>query len=132
MPDEHSVRGATRAMALVGRLGVGDRVLFLVSGGGSALFEMPLDGVTLEDIASATRQILASGADITEINTIRKRLSAVKGGRFAEACAPAEVVSIVLSDVLGDSLDAIASGPAHPDGTTSQGALRIVQKTASN
>ncbi len=115
-------------MALVGRLGAGDRVLFLASGGGSALFEMPLDGVTLEDIASATRQLLASGADITEINTIRKRLSAVKGGRFAEACAPAEVASIVLRDVLGDSLDAIASGPAHPDGTTSQGALRIVQK----
>ncbi len=128
VPDEHSVRGAARAMALVDRLGAGDRVLFLVSGGGSALFEMPLDGVTLEDIASATRQLLASGADITEINTIRKHLSAVKGGRFAEACAPAEVVSIVLSDVLGDSLDAIASGPAHPDGTTSQDALRIVQK----
>ena len=128
VPDEHSVRGAARAMALVDRLGAGDRVLFLVSGGGSALFEMPLDGVTLEDIASATRQLLASGADITEINTIRKHLSAVKGGRFAEACAPAEVVSIVLSDVLGDSLDAIASGPAHPDGTTSQDALRIVRK----
>ena len=128
VPDEHSVRGAARAMALVDRLGAGDRVLFLVSGGGSALFEMPLDGVTLEDIASATRQLLASGADITEINTIRKHLSAVKGGRFAEACAPAEVVSIVLSAVLGDSLDAIASGPAHPDGTTSQDALRIVQK----
>ncbi len=128
VPDEHSVRGAARAMALVDRLGAGDRVLFLVSGGGSALFEKPLDGVTLEDIASATRQLLASGADITEINTIRKHLSAVKGGRFAEACAPAEVVSIVLSDVLGDSLDAIASGPAHPDGTTSQDALRIVQK----
>ncbi|MGJ4849039.1 glycerate kinase [Bacillota bacterium Meth-B3] len=128
VPDEHSVRGAARAMALVDRLGAGDRVLFLVSGGGSALFEMPLDGVTLADIASATRQLLASGADITEINTIRKHLSAVKGGRFAEACAPAEVVSIVLSDVLGDSLDAIASGPAHPDGTTGQDALRIVQK----
>lgn len=128
VPDEHSVLGAARAMALVEGLGAGDRVLFLVSGGGSALFEMPLDGVTLEDIASATRQILKSGADISEINTIRKHLSAVKGGRFAEACAPAEVLSIVLSDVIGDSLDAIASGPAHPDGTTSRDALRIVQK----
>jgi glycerate 2-kinase len=128
VPDEHSVLGAARAMALVEKLGAGDRVLLLVSGGGSALFEMPLDGVTLEDIASVTRQLLASGADIAEINAVRKHLSAVKGGRFAEACAPAEVISIVLSDVIGDSLDAIASGPAHPDGTTSRDALCIVEK----
>jgi hydroxypyruvate reductase len=128
VPDENSVRGAQRAMELVKGLGEGDQVLFLVSGGGSALFELPLPGVTLEHIASATKQLLASGADISEINTIRKHLSAVKGGRFAGQCAPAGVLSIVLSDVLGDSLDSIASGPAYPDGTTSLGALRIVQK----
>ena len=130
VPDENSVRGAQRAMELVKGLGEGDKVLFLVSGGGSALFELPLPGLTLETIASATKQLLASGADISEINTIRKHLSAVKGGRFAMQCAPASVLSIVLSDVLGDSLDSIASGPAYPDSTTSEDAQRIVQKYA--
>ena len=128
VPDENSVYGARRAMELAGKLGAGDNMLFLVSGGGSALFELPLPGVTLEDIASATRQLLACGADIAEINVIRKRLSAVKAGRFARRCAPAGVISIVLSDVLGDSLDAIASGPAHPDGATCRDALRIIRK----
>lgn len=128
VPDENSVRGARRALALADTLGEGDRVLFLVSGGGSALFELPLPGVTLEDIASVTKQLLARGADIAEINAVRKHLSAVKGGRFARRCAPADVLSIVLSDVLGDALDSIASGPAHPDATTSQGALRIAEK----
>ncbi len=84
--------------------------------------------MTLEDIASVTKQLLARGADIAEINAVRKHLSAVKGGRFARRCAPADVLSIVLSDVLGDALDSIASGPAHPDATTSQGALRIAEK----
>jgi hydroxypyruvate reductase len=128
VPDENSVYGAKKAMELAGKLGAGDRVLFLVSGGGSALFELPRNGVTLEDIAAATRQLLACGADIAEINVIRKRLSAVKGGRFAQQCAPAGVIAIVLSDVLGDPLDSIASGPAHPDHTTCQDALRIVRK----
>ena len=103
-----------------------DTVLFLLSGGGSALFEQPLvPGVELQDI---TNQLLASGADIVEMNTIRKRLSGVKGGRFAQACAPAQVFSIVLSDILGDPLDMIASGPAVPDTSTCAQALAIVEK----
>ena len=84
-----------------------------------------LPGEELQDI---TRQLLACGADIVEINTIRKRLSRVKGGRFAEACAPAQVFSVVLSDILGDPLDMIASGPAYPDKSTCAEALAVVEK----
>jgi hydroxypyruvate reductase len=103
-----------------------DTVLFLLSGGGSALFEEPLvSGAQLQEI---TGQLLACGADIVEMNTIRKRLSRVKGGRFAKACAPAAVYSIVLSDILGDPLDMIASGPACPDSSTCGQALEIVKK----
>lgn len=103
-----------------------DTVVFLLSGGGSALFELPLiPGEELQDI---TRQLLSSGADITSINTIRKRLSQVKGGRFAIACAPARVFSIVLSDIIGDPLDMIASGPAYPDNSTCDEANAIALK----
>ena len=103
-----------------------DTVLFLLSGGGSALFEKPLvPGEVLQDI---TGQLLACGADIVEINTIRKRLSAVKGGRFAQICAPAKVFAIVLSDILGDPLDMIASGPACPDSSTCAQAVAIAEK----
>ncbi|MBQ2433276.1 MAG: DUF4147 domain-containing protein, partial [Clostridia bacterium] len=105
-----------------------DTVLFLLSGGGSALFEKPLvPGEVLQDV---TRQLLACGADIVEINTIRKRLSAVKGGRFAKLCEPAQVFSIVLSDILGDPLDMIASGPAYPDTSTCEQAVAIAEKYA--
>lgn len=130
VPDENSVRAARRALALVQGLTQEDTVLFLISGGGSALFELPLEGASLDDIASLTRQMLACGADIAEINTLRKHLSAVKGGRFGEACAPAHVECIVLSDVLGDSLDTIASGPAVPDQTSCADVQRIMAKYA--
>ena len=126
VPDENSFRGTQAALDLVSGLTERDTVLFLLSGGGSALFEKPLiPGEELQDI---TNQLLASGADIVEINTIRKRLSAVKGGRFAQLCAPAHVFSIVLSDILGDPLDMIASGPACPDGTTCEQAVAIAEK----
>ncbi|MBQ4619771.1 MAG: glycerate kinase [Clostridia bacterium] len=126
VPDENSFLAAQAAIDLVSDLTENDTVLFLLSGGGSALFEKPLvDGETLKDITS---QLLASGADIVEINTIRKRLSMVKGGRFAEICAPAKVFSVVLSDILGDPLDMIASGPAYPDASTSEDAVRISKK----
>ncbi len=128
VPDANGVLGAEKALAMVRGLTADDLVIFLVSGGGSALFESPLPGVTLDDIAGITRSLLACGADITEINTIRKHLSAVKGGRFARQCAPARVLSIVLSDVLGDSLDSIASGPAYPDSSTSGDALTLLEK----
>ncbi len=126
VPDENSFSGTQAALDLVANLTEKDTVLFLLSGGGSALFEKPLvPGEVLQDI---TGQLLACGADIVEINTIRKRLSAVKGGRFAELCAPAHVFAVILSDILGDPLDMIASGPACPDSTTSEQAQAIAKK----
>ena len=124
VPDENSFAATRQALEMVSGLSRQDTVLFLLSGGGSALFEDPLiSGAELQDI---TRQLLACGADITQINTIRKRLSRVKGGRFAQSCAPAQVYTIVLSDIVGDPLDMIASGPAYPDSSTCQQALQIV------
>lgn len=126
VPDENSFRATQAALDLVADAGEKDTVLFLLSGGGSALFEKPLiPGEELQDITS---QLLACGADIVEMNTVRKRLSAVKGGRFAEACAPAKVYAVVLSDIIGDPLDMIASGPACPDSSTCADALAVVQK----
>ncbi len=126
VPDENSFAGTQAALDLVSDLTEQDTVLFLVSGGGSALFEKPLvSGAELQDI---TGQLLACGADIVEINTIRKRLSAVKGGKFAQLCAPAHVFTIILSDILGDPLDMIASGPACPDTATAQQAQAIAAK----
>ncbi|MBR4039540.1 MAG: DUF4147 domain-containing protein [Clostridia bacterium] len=130
VPDENGVRAAARVLEMVRGLGREDEVILLISGGGSALFEYPAQGVTLADVADVTRQMLACGAEITEINCIRKRLSAVKGGRLAQAIAPARIFSIILSDVLGDPLDAIASGPAYPDRTTCEEAMAIIDKYA--
>ncbi|MBQ9827258.1 MAG: DUF4147 domain-containing protein, partial [Lachnospiraceae bacterium] len=126
VPDSGSYNATAKALELVSGLSEEDTVLFLISGGGSALFEKPL--IPEEEMADITSQLLKCGADITEINTIRKRLSAVKGGRFAKICEPAHVYSIVLSDVLGDPLDMIASGPAYPDSTTAADALAIIEK----
>lgn len=126
VPDENGFTATAKALKLVENLTAEDTVLFLISGGGSALFEQPLiPGWELQDV---TNQLLASGADIVEINTIRKRLSGVKGGKFALACFPAQVFSIVLSDILGDPLDMIASGPACPDSTTCEQADAIVSR----
>ena len=130
VPDEASFAAAEEVIKLVSGLKEGDTVLFLLSGGGSALFEKPLLPVAeFEDI---TRQLLACGANIVEMNTIRKRLSAVKGGRFAQACAPARVYSIVLSDIIGDPLDMIASGPAYPDSSTCEQAVAIAKRYSLN
>lgn len=126
VPDENSFSATEKALELVRGLTESDTVLFLLSGGGSALFERPL--VPGEELQEITRQLLACGADIVEMNTIRKRLSEVKGGRFAQACAPARVFSIVLSDIIGDPLDMIASGPAYPDSSTCEQAKAIVRK----
>lgn len=126
VPDENSFAATQAALDLVARATAEDEVIFLLSGGGSALFEKPL--VRGEELQNITRQLLACGADIVEMNTIRKRLSGVKGGRFAKACEPAHVFSIVLSDILGDPLDMIASGPAYPDSSTCEEALAIVKK----
>jgi len=127
-PDENSLSATRHAVELAENLTEKDELLFLVSGGGSSLFELPMPGVTLEDLASITNRLLASGADIVETNTIRKRLSKVKAGRFAEICKPARIFSVALSDVIGDRPDSIASGPAAPDNTTKDDALAIVEK----
>lgn len=126
VPDEGSFRGTEAVLKLVEPLGEGDTVLFLLSGGGSALFEQPL--LPPEELRDITDQLLASGADIVEMNTVRKRLSGVKGGRFAQLCAPAGVFSVVLSDILGDPLDMIASGPACPDSSTCEQAVAVAEK----
>jgi len=126
VPDENSFRATQAAIDLVRGVTEEDTVLFLLSGGGSALFEKPL--VSGEELQDITAQLLASGADIVEMNTIRKRLSAVKGGRFAQLCAPARVFSVVLSDILGDPLDMIASGPTYPDQSTCAQAVQIAKQ----
>ena len=126
VPDEGSFDAARKALALTENLTKDDTVLFLLSGGGSALFELPL--IPAEALQDVTRQLLACGADIVEINTLRKRLSAVKGGRFAQHCAPAKVFSIILSDILGEPPDMIASGPTCPDSSTCADAMEIVRR----
>ena len=126
IPDANSYAAAEEAIAMVQHLTASDRVLLLLSGGGSALFEKPL--LPPEEIADINQQLLSCGAEIGGINTIRKRFSAVKGGRFAQLCAPAQVITIALSDVLSNAPDQIASGPACPEPTTCGDALRIVEK----
>lgn len=126
IPDENSFAATARALELVSGAGKNDTVLFLLSGGGSALFEQPL--IPAAELQGITGQLLGCGADIVEMNTIRKRLSGVKGGRFAEACAPARIFQVVLSDILGDPLDMIASGPACPDTTTCADALGVAKR----
>lgn len=126
VPDGNSFSTTEEAIRMVSGLSPRDSVLLLISGGGSALFEKPL--ISPETLQDLTGQLLRCGADIKEMNTIRKRLSAVKGGRFASLCAPAQVWSVILSDIIGDPLDMIASGPAYPDSSSCADALRIVGK----
>ena len=126
VPDANSFAATAQALEMTADLCADDTVLFLLSGGGSALFEQPI--IPDAELAAMTEKLLASGADIVEINTIRKRMSAVKGGRFGAHCAPAQVLSIVLSDIIGDPLDMIASGPAYPDSTSTEQAKAIVKK----
>jgi hydroxypyruvate reductase len=126
VPDENGARGTIAALDLTSDLDPDDTVVFLLSGGGSALFEKSL--IPLAELQNITRQMLAAGCDITEINSVRKRLSAVKGGRFAAHCSPAHVLTIVLSDVLGDPLDMIASGPTVSDASTCTEALGVISR----
>ena len=124
--DENTIIATGKAEELVSDLKADDLVLFLVSGGGSSLFEDPL--IDLETLQKINTELLRSGASIREINAVRKHLSHVKGGRFARLCAPAMVYQVVLSDIIGSPLDAIASGPAYPDATSSSDAFAILQK----
>lgn len=126
VPDENSFLAAEEALRLTENLQAEDRVIFLLSGGGSALFEKPL--VSGAELADITNRLLGCGADIVEMNTIRKRLSGVKGGRFARHCSPARVYNIILSDILGDPLDMIASGPTCPDRSTCAQAKAVAEK----
>jgi hydroxypyruvate reductase len=128
VPDAAGREAARRILAKVGGLGPGDLVLCLLSGGGSSLLALPAAGVTLEDKQAINRALLHSGAHIGEMNTVRKHLSAIKGGRLAIAAAPAPVVSLMISDVPGDDPSVIASGPTVPDPTTSAAAIAILEK----
>ncbi|MBW2481778.1 MAG: glycerate kinase [Deltaproteobacteria bacterium] len=128
VPDERGIKGAEEILALVKDAGERDLVLCLMSGGGSALLVAPADGVTLEDKQAVTRLLLACGADIHEINSIRKHLSRAKGGGLARFAYPATVVSLILSDVIGDDLNVIASGPAVPDTSTFDDSRQILDK----
>jgi glycerate 2-kinase len=128
VPDAAGQLAAQRILDLAGGLGVDDQLVFLVSGGGSALLALPAPGLTLEDKQAVTRALLRSGATIGEINTVRKHLSAIKGGRLAAAAAPARIVTLAISDVPGDDPAVIASGPTVPDPSTFAGAQAVLAK----
>lgn len=128
VPDEAGVRGTARILELVRSAGEDDLIFCCISGGGSALLTLPVEGVTLADKQALTQALLRSGATITEINTIRKHLSQVKGGRLAQAAYPATLISLILSDVVGSPLDFIASGPTVPDTTTFQDAYDLLRR----
>jgi len=128
VPDENGIKGTEEVLSVTGRAGKDDLVICLISGGGSALLTDVPDGCTLEDLKSLTSTLLRVGADITEINCIRKHLSRVKGGMLSYSAYPARVVSLIMSDVIGDPLDVIASGPTAPDPTTFKDANSIIDK----
>jgi glycerate 2-kinase len=130
VPDQAGLDAAGRILQLVRGLTEDDLVLCLISGGGSSLLPLPADGLTLEDKQRVNRALLRSGATISEINCVRKHLSAIKGGQLAAACAPARVVTLLISDVPGDDPSVIASGPTVPDPTTGADALAILRKYA--
>jgi len=128
VPDEGGVRGTGEILSLVKGAGERDLVICLISGGGSALLVAPPEGISLEDKQAATKLLLACGATIHELNTIRKHLSRSKGGRLAQAAHPATVFTLILSDVVGDDLDVIGSGPTVPDSSTFEDAEEILKR----
>ncbi|GAB4388825.1 MAG: glycerate kinase [Thermodesulfovibrionales bacterium] len=128
VPDQAGMAAAAEALRVAREADQGTLALCLVSGGGSALFVMPAQGVSLAEKQAMTGLLLKAGADINEVNSVRKHLSRVKGGRLAEALWPARTVSLIVSDVLGDRLDVIASGPTAPDPTTYGDALEVLER----
>src|SRR5664279_4140971 len=128
VPDERGVAGAERIAQIAAAAGRDDLVICLVSGGASALLPLPAEGITLEEKQATTRLLLASGATIHEINAVRKHISRIKGGQLARLAAPARVESLLLSDVVGDNLDVIGSGPTAPDASTFGGVLEIFDR----
>ena len=131
-PDENSILGAEKVLKLVQEASEGDTVLLLLSGGGSSLVELPMPGLTLADIQEVTRKLLFCGAGITEINVLRKKLSAIKGGKLAGRLKGAKAYSIILSDIIGDHEDMIASGLTYPDDSTVQEVSAILEKYQLN
>ena len=130
VPDAAGLQAAQRILQMVGGLTADDLVLCLISGGGSALLTLPAEGLSLQDKQGINRALLDSGATISEMNCVRKHLSRIKGGRLAAACAPAQVVTLTISDVPGDDPSSIASGPTVPDATTCADAVAILQRYA--
>jgi hydroxypyruvate reductase len=128
VPDERGVAGARRIAEIARAAGKGDLVLCLISGGASALMPLPAEGIALEEKQATTKLLLASGATIHEINAVRKHISAIKGGQLARLAEPASVEALLLSDVIGDNLDVIGSGPTAPDATTFAGAMGILNR----
>ena len=128
VPDRRGVEGARRIAQEAARAGADDLVLCLISGGASALLPLPADPITLDEKQETTKLLLACGADIHEFNTVRKHLSQIKGGQLARLARPATVVSLLLSDVIGDDLDVIGSGPTAPDASTFARASAILEK----
>ena len=127
VPDERGVKGTEKILSLIAKAGERDLVICLISGGGSALLIAPVNGISLQDKQETTELLLSSGATIHEFNTIRKHLSRAKGGQLAQMAYPATVTSLILSDVVGDDLDVIASGPTVPDSSTFQDAYKILK-----
>ncbi|KAF0107330.1 MAG: hydroxypyruvate reductase [Anaerolineaceae bacterium] len=128
VPDERSLEAGRRIMEMLSGLTADDLVICLISGGGSALATAPVDGVTLAELQSLTSALLACGAGIDEINTLRRHLDVLKGGGLARLARPARVVSLILSDVVGSPFEAVASGPTAPDPTTCADALAVLEK----
>ncbi len=126
--DENSLRGTQKILALLSQATPDDLIVCLISGGGSALLELPVAGVLLEDYRAATDALLRAGATINELNTVRKHLSQVKGGQLARRANGAQIISLILSDVIGSPLDTIASGPTAPDSTTFADALAVIER----
>jgi hydroxypyruvate reductase len=128
IPDRAGLMGTERIIELLEQTGEKDLIICLISGGGSALLPAPYEGLTLEDKQQTTKVLLESGANIHEINALRKHISRVKGGRLARLAYPSTLISLILSDVIGDNLDSIASGPTVPDSSTFEDCLRIIDK----
>lgn len=126
VPDERSISAANEVMSILGTAGEKDLVIFLISGGGSAVLSMPSPGLTLDDMRKATETLLASGVDKNGLNAVRKHLSQIKGGGLLKKALPANVVTLILSNVVSDKVDAIASGPTVPDSTTYEDAWKVI------
>jgi len=128
IPDERSINAAREVMRLLEHAGEKDLVIFLISGGGSALLALPSQGISIEDKRKVTELLLRAGVDTYGLNAVRKHISQMKGGGLLKKALPAQVITLILSDVVGDRLDAIASGPTVPDPTTFEDAWRVIEE----